>query len=53
MQAFADSHANAALTWSCCALSLVYDQKTGFSAAISPNVYRSGWNLARICCDME
>ena len=35
-----------------CALS-VCDQKTGFSAAISPNVYRSGWNLARICCDME
>jgi len=27
-----------------------YRSKTGFSAAIFPNVDRSGWNLAGICC---
>ena len=29
---------------------LYYTQKTGFSAAILPNVNWSGWNFARICC---
>ena len=30
---------------------LYYDQKTGILTAVPPNVYRCGWNLARICYD--